>query len=188
MRRSRVVKRRRAFAGASGFSLVEVLVVIGVLALAALVGLPSLMGQIRKVRLESAAADIANVMRQTRLRAIRDNEQYTVKVDGSAVTGQGLIGEIELEIDDSNISLYTDGGSCPAAPEIVYDGSGVADVTSAFCVDDGLGNILQVALQSTSGQPKVLKFLQAADAPDGVTAGFYEKTSTATAGKTWAWY
>ncbi len=169
-----------------GFSVLELLVVIAVVGLVVAIGAPSFLVQLKKARLESAAQDIANVFQQTRMRAIRDNTEYTITTAGESVFGQGVIGPLELEIIEDPVGLYT-GTGCPAGPTIVYDGSGVADTTSAICVADDVGNILQVILLFTAGQPVIRKFQFAGDGPGG-GSGFFEKPSAATAGQSWVWY
>lgn len=121
MRRSLQRPRR----GSAGFSIVEMLIVVGILGVVAIVGVPALLNQLSRLRMESTANDIANLVRQTRLRAIRDNNSYTVGIGGSDVVGMGLQGDIErvvpalpalpywrgngvivLEFNDPDVSLY----------------------------------------------------------------------------------
>ncbi len=197
------MSRRRPTAS-HGFSVIEMLVVLGILGLVAAIGVPSLLNQLSKVRLEAAAADVANLMRQTRLRAIRDNQQYTVQVNGVNVDGQTLIGSTELapfemEFTNPPIAIYPGGGIAVCQDKydgsgetwggtgITYESTGVAQDTGAICVWDGGENILQVVVEFPAGQPKVRKFLKAGH-PLGGSQGFFEKTSAATADATWVWY
>ncbi len=190
----------------SGFSLLEVLVVLAILGIISVLGIPALFNQLNRVRLESAANDVANVMRQTRLRAIRDGGQASVEVMGTSVFGLGVTDVIELVLDDQAASIYTavspadcqdkyDGsGDSWGGDKITWDSTGVAidaggggtTGTGAVCVSDGGDNVLQVVLAFSAGQPKIRKFLKAADAPGG--EGFYERTSAVTTGFTWTWY
>lgn len=195
--------------GASGFSVMELLVVLAVIGVMAAVGIPSLLSQLEKVRLEATASDVANLIRQTRLRAIRDGVQYSVGVVGNTVTGEGVIATVELELDDPSAQLYPGSGiavcqdkydgtaSTWGGETLIYDttgttidaGGGGDAGTGAICLYDGGDNILQVVLPFSAGQPKIRKFLKAADAPSGGGGeGFYEKTSAATTGSTWVWY
>ena len=203
VRRARLTPR----GGSSGFSVLELLVVLGVLGVIAAVGIPSLLSQLNRVRLESAASDVANLMRQTRLRAIRDNKQHSVAVVGNTVVGEGVVTTVELELTDPSAMIYPGGG--PADCQDKYDGSGetwggetivyesngtASDAggggtagTGAICLYDGGDNILQVVLDFSAGQPKIRKFLTAADSPTGAE-GFFERTSAATSGSIWTWY
>ncbi len=184
--------------------MVELLVAMGVLLVAAVVGIPSLLGQLSKVRLESKANEVANLMRQTRLRAIRDNRQYAVAVSGDKVIGETVLGsteqdQVELEFDDPPIELYDGTGiaNCQSmydgsggtwgGTSITYGSTGVAQATGAICIWDGGENILQMVIEFPAGQPKVRKFLKAGDSETGAV-GFFEKTSAQTAGSAWTWY
>ncbi len=192
---------------AAGFSIMELLVVVAILGIVSLVGVPALLNQLHRLRLESAANDIANLMRQTRLRAIRDNTEYSVEVVGTSVFGVGVIDTIELELTDPRAELYS--GASPADCQDKYDASGeswggekitwestgvATDAggggtagTGAICVTDGRDNVLQIVLPFSAGQPKIRKYLKAVDAPGG-NEGFYERTSGATSAITWTWY
>lgn len=201
--RFRTLRRARwtAGCGSSGFSVLEALLVLAVIGVIAAVGVPSLLNQLQRLRLESAANDVANLIRQTRLRAIRDRAQYTVGVvGGTKVAGEGVIDSVELDFVDSNAQVYT-GADCQSKYvavdgnsgawggfTITYDSDGTATDTGAICVYDGGENILQILLPFEAGQPKIRKFLKTADAPGVGGEGFYERTSAATAGATWTWY
>ena len=195
---------RRLPNASRGFSVIEMLVVLGIFGLIAVIGVPSLLNQLAKVRLEAAAADVANLIRQTRLRAIRDSQQYTVQVAGANLEGQTLVGSTELapfemEFTNPPIALYPGGGIADCQDKydgsgeawggtsITYQSTGVAQDTGAICVWDGGENILQVVIEFPAGQPKVRKFLKAGH-PLGGAEGFFEKTSAATAAATWVWY
>ena len=186
-----------------GFTVVEILVVIGVASLVFLIGIPSLLSQLNKTRLEAAANDVANLVRQTRLRAIRDNQQYTVQVVGTTVEGEIAIGGSDqptftMEFNNPPIAIYPGGGIADCQDKydgsgetwggtsIIYEPTGVAQTTGAICVWDGGENILQILLAFPAGQPEVRKYLKAGNALG--TNGFYEKTSAVTAASTWVWY
>ncbi len=184
----------------SGFSVLEMIVTVAIVGLVAMVGMPALFNQLSKVRLEAAATDVANLIQQTRLRAIRDGQQYTVEVDGVDVTGQTIVGSNESDpfemefynppiavypVDDPGIADCQEGGIW-GGPSITYDSTGAAQDTGAICVWDGGENILQVVIEFPAGPPKIRKFLKTGDGPAG--QGFYEKTSAATSGSTWSWY
>ena len=184
--------------------MVEALIVIFVIGFTAAIGVPALLTQLRNLRLESTAADIANLMRQTRLRAIRDNTQYTVSTSGDDVLGMGAFGgnQVTLEPEDP-VRIYQAGdgdadcldrydglGGVFDADSVVYQGSGVATGTGAICIHDGRGNIMQVAIEFATSQPKVRKYLPAAVSPTG-NEGFFEKTGfniSTGEGNVWVWY
>ena len=188
-----------------GFSVLETLVAVAVLGLVVVIGVPSVLKQISKVRLEAAANDVANLVRQTRLRAIRDRETYTVEVVGDEVHGQNLLGStaaapFEMEFFNPPVELYPNGagiadcqrkydgtGTTWDGTSITYDSTGVAAGTAAICVWDGRENILQVVLEFPAGTPIVRKFLKTPDSPTAAD-GFFERTSAATSDFAWTWY
>ena len=199
-------RRARSFreaSGAAGFSLLEALVIVGVLGVVMAIGIPSLISQMGKLQLESSATDVANLMRQTRLRAIRDNASYTVQISGAEVHGMGAFGDVlELTFEDP-VKVYNPGdgaavcldkydgsGETFDADSVVYQGTGVATGTGAICVHDARGNILQVVVAFATAQPRIRKYLPAASSPTG-SEGFFEKTGfnvgTGT-GNVWVWY
>lgn len=197
------MSRRRSLA-TRGFSVIEMLVVVGILGLVTAIGVPALFDQMSKVRLEAAASDVANLVQQTRMRAIRDNQQYTVQVNGANVDGQTFSGSTELapfemEFNNPPIEVYPGGGIADCQDKydgsgeawggtsITYESTGVAQDTGAICIWDGGENILQVVIEFPGGQPKIRKFLKTGH-PLGGAEGFFEKTSATSSASTWIWY
>jgi len=189
--------------------MIEMLVVITVLGIAAVVVIPNFLQLVRQARLTSAANQIASLVQQTRMRAIRDRQEYAVGIDGAKIVGRGLLDSgvvgddrLEIEFEDDRMAVFPPGppgesstadclARAPAAgvyddDNVTYDSLGLASKTLAVCISDGRGNVLQVALEFPNGQPKVKKFLPAGAAPGA--EGFYENVSAATTGSTWTWY
>ncbi len=201
---SEVPRRVERLDGSSGFSLVEALVVVFVVGLTTLAAAPSFTTQLSKLRLESTATDIANLMRQTRLRAIRDNAEYSVSVSGTEIVGMGAVGNAQVELsleapvvvyqpgdgDADCLDKYDGAGGAFDDDSLIFQGNGCATGTGAICVHDGRGNVLQVVLEFTTSQPKIRKYLAAEVSPT-TEAGFFEKTSySAEAGTSnaWVWF
>lgn len=197
------------------------LVVVAVLGVLLIVGVPSMIGQLRKTRLQAAANDITNLMNQTRLRAIRDSttrevraEPDRVTISGLSVVGDDPLARVELEYNSDYLAVFPPGpagdprngvancfahldgtvyGGDATSTVIAYDATGEAEVLlgddrpGAICLSDGLGNVLQVALDFPTGEPQIRKYLEAADAPGD--AGFYLAPSLVpNSGYSWAWY
>lgn len=194
----------------AGFTFLEGIVVIAAVGVVLVIGLPSLMQQLSRNQLEGSANSVANLMRQTRLRAIRDNATYVVELGGTSTTveGVGLVDDVVLDFTppDSKVEVYTDALGPPYCTEFETDGSqnhyglvatfestGTAAEPAAICVHDNAGNILQVAVDFTSGQPRIRKYLPGAVAPGG-NAGFYQKATGSTAdpdtwtAPVWVWF
>jgi prepilin-type N-terminal cleavage/methylation domain-containing protein len=70
-------------AGQRGFSLIEVLVTMTTLAVAATMGMPSLLNYMQRAKLEGAARQVAMMMHSTRLEAITRGAPAAVAIDES---------------------------------------------------------------------------------------------------------
>jgi prepilin-type N-terminal cleavage/methylation domain-containing protein len=69
---------RRSHPTSAGFSLLELLIVVAILALVAALTAPNLLRATHAVRLRGAASDFASILQQTRMRAIQDDRFYSV--------------------------------------------------------------------------------------------------------------
>ena len=76
-------KTRRSEMG--GFSLIEALVVVAILLILAVVAVPNILQGMRMLRLRSNATNIATLLQQARMRAVRDNRSYQVLATNVAV-------------------------------------------------------------------------------------------------------
>lgn len=175
------------------------MVVVGVVGIIAAVGVPALLSQLAKVELEGAAHTVANLMNQARQRAIQDAEKKSHSVLVVSDDELRIIRIVDVDdrskdelawihqFTDVGTEIYTVGPADCVNTEVIYNATGTADELGRVCIHDGDDNIIEVAITSIAGQPKISKFLFGADSPDGGD-GFFEKTSAATAGITWTWY
>ena len=69
----------------SGFSLIELLIVIAIIMVVAAMATPNVMNAINNIRLRGSAGDVAGLLQQCRQAALHDNRYYTVKP--ATVTG-----------------------------------------------------------------------------------------------------
>jgi len=65
----------------SGFTLMEVMVVIAIIAVMSGIAIPNLISWLPDYRLRSASRDIVSCMQETKIRAIKDNATAVVKFD-----------------------------------------------------------------------------------------------------------
>ncbi len=78
MRQTKYNKASVIFQGKAGFSLVELMVVIGIIAIMAAAGTPSFLNWLPNYRLRSAARDIYSTLQNARLLAVRENTSVRV--------------------------------------------------------------------------------------------------------------
>ncbi len=87
--------------GSAGFSLVELMIVIGIIAIMAAVSTPGLLAWLPNYRLKSAARDLYSTLQNARLMAVKENASvriifnntvnpgfYLVDIDGSGAVDQ----------------------------------------------------------------------------------------------------
>lgn len=63
---------------ASGFTLMELMVTIAIIAIISTIAVPNFIAWVPKFKLGSASRDILSVVQKTRLQAVKDNTVYTV--------------------------------------------------------------------------------------------------------------
>jgi prepilin-type N-terminal cleavage/methylation domain-containing protein len=62
----------------TGFSIIELLVVVAILAVLAAISVPLLMNSIHAIRLRNAGSDFSGILQQARMRAVQDDRFYSV--------------------------------------------------------------------------------------------------------------
>lgn len=159
----------------AGFTIIEVLAIVTIIGVVLVIGIPRTMKEFGRIRCENFASQTASMIQQTRMRAIRDNQEYSIDIDlaeneftgleGGATTGTA--DTLQLDLDEVKLQLYDD-PSCYALTSddrqyvkgaLVYNGQGVADEVRAFCFQDGRGNIMQIAIDTLGGPPKTRKYV-----------------------------
>ncbi len=168
--------------GAAGFTLLEVLIIVLIIGIMVVIAIPLTLRQLTRLRIEGFAEQTSSLMQATRGRAIRDNADHTVEwvdldsdtvLDAiSGVTGLGVETSeaVTLSFAERGLSINNDApclaettdGKAHVAPPLSYDSRGTANDLVAFCLEDPAGNILQIAVDTPGGPPKIRKYLPAA--------------------------
>jgi prepilin-type N-terminal cleavage/methylation domain-containing protein len=118
---------RQSF-GVKGFSLIELLIVMAILAVGLAIAIPSFMSVAQGKAVKSEARLLKNVLARTRMDAVRRHESLTVAIDAVnnrctvSVTGGALISTINFRKTQLSTTLN------PA--QIVWDTKGM---TNDFC-------------------------------------------------------
>jgi prepilin-type N-terminal cleavage/methylation domain-containing protein len=156
------VQHRRSPRG--GYTLLEIMVVLAILALALGIGLPNLMQLLFRARLEGIARDTATVMQSARLSAIKNQRPAQVEID----SGTGVISAFVDEDQDNTLDageivlgrlnlpagvLLDAPGGMPAVEGFavvgtrafaVFKSDGSVDVQGAFRMADSRDNYLEI--------------------------------------------
>jgi Tfp pilus assembly protein FimT len=164
--------------------MLEILVILAVMGLLLTLVFPFAVRTITRLELEGMTNQTVSLIQQTRMRAIRDNREYQVAIDGNTLTGVSGITAVNtdvggtvtesseaarLDLTEHNLEIFdqpscyatTTDGKSYAAGAMNFDTRGTIDQARAFCFKDPRGNILQVAVEAPSVNLRVRKFLPA---------------------------
>jgi Tfp pilus assembly protein FimT len=135
---STVPRTGRGFRGASGFSMLELVIVIGISLTVAAIAIPHFLTAYYDVRLKSAVGDLSGFMQKARIQAAKQNATYAIgyravtNVEEAYIdlnlNGQWDTGEPLLTFDSAIIpatSVPTGTGGTPTPYVLVGDTSGV---------------------------------------------------------------
>jgi prepilin-type N-terminal cleavage/methylation domain-containing protein len=180
-----VTKNRRA-----GFSLIEVVVVMGIIAVLAAMAIPSIQDMIERRRLQGAARDLANMFQIARSQAIRTGNYHivffgppgTTDPAGTVLTDASGTSVPLLILDDGSpatANCHIDGGEdreTLAAQNMI--GWGVSEATVKVPTDTGGAAFSPPqASGTTAADPSNNAANWVLFRPDGIPVGF-EPTAT----------
>ena len=137
----------------SGFSLLELLVVVAIIMVIAAMATPNVMNAINGIRLRGSASEVAGLLQQCRQVAVRSNRYYTVRP--AMVTGA------RAAFVDLNYNTTFDGGA-PAPEPIIQFPQSVTVVTAGA---PNTGNLFSNAFQPGFAPLSVLPSFNARGLP-----------------------
>jgi prepilin-type N-terminal cleavage/methylation domain-containing protein len=148
-----------------GFTLIEALVVVAILGIILLLGLPSLFNYIRRAKVEGTVQGVANLMRLSRLEAIKDGVPVVVRPDYDQNAVIAFVDRNSNQIFDPTAATNpraTDReiGRIPLANGVFFWGKADAaakgtNVVSGFTTDPNGGANLAVFDPSGSLRPPI---------------------------------
>lgn len=144
---SNKVARRGADRGAksSGFSLIELVVVLALIAVAAVLGFPTLRAVLHRSKIGGCAQQISVAMQQARFEAIKKATSVTVAASGrSLVSTSG--GATLSRVDLPNRVSFEASLGFNGANTVTFRSDGSVDYTGAFRIVDGWDNHLEIGV------------------------------------------
>ena len=119
----------------SGFTLFELMVVLGIMAILASVAVPGYLGWLPKYRMRSAADDVLATLQHARLRAIRENGIVRVTFD--------FANDSYLVFVDNGAGANADNGTQEADEATVKNGRMPAGIDLKDGASDPLGPLVR---------------------------------------------
>jgi general secretion pathway protein H len=142
------------------FTLIELLLVLGLVALAAAWAAPAWRGQLAYARLESAAKELRTLWQETRLRAVEEATDY--RFDVVPGTGYWRVLPVELAPDYANRQRAE--GFIPSAPAGRRSAGSIDNATQAARLPEGVRFVAPWS-QGATADPKE------SDDADGTSSG-----------------
>src|SRR5262245_36817254 len=101
-----------------GFTLLELLTTLAFVSVVALLGYPNLQRMMVRSKLRGSAEELAALLREARLEAVKNNSTVVLKVHGSVADAEGGAREAFLFVDRNDDAVYD-----PPAGALTNDGT-----------------------------------------------------------------
>jgi len=133
----------------SGFSILELITVVGVVMILAAIAVFNAQTAIRSIRLNGAAADYADLLQNARIRAVKDDKYYTTLTDSAANPPMAFVdinGNGSYDVGEPMMAFPS--GTTPTP---FSSGPSVSNLESQFLPVNGLGSLANAAAGPTFG-------------------------------------
>jgi len=141
----------------SGFTIMELMVVIGIIAVLAAIAVPSFIGWLPARRLEAAAIDVNTAIRVARLSAVKKNTsailQFDVNDEGYVITAAGRSvkrGTMPAGVDLKDVLLSNQSTPAPGGL-IMFDSRGFPAPPVDIVVQNTSGATRTIQVNLTGG-------------------------------------
>jgi type II secretion system protein H len=116
----------------SGFTIIELMIVVALIAIIATIAVPSFQGLIESNRLKSTTNNVLGILNYARTEAVRRGEPVAVQAAGGGLN-DGL--EVVYTDDDDNVKVLRESGPMPGSVTVtlqsgdmpVFRGNGMKD-------------------------------------------------------------
>jgi len=162
--------------GQAGFTLVELMIVIVVIAILSAIAVPNIISWLPNYRLKSAARDLFSNMQKARMQAVKENKNIVTRFDASINPGfyyfdtdnnnAYTAGEyrIDLSIYKSGVDYGTgnaafkwNGGNCTQAASITFNSRGTSNSKTVY-IQNQNNDICYAITGRSSGSIKLRKY------------------------------
>ena len=148
---------------ANGFSLMELMVAIAIVAILSIIAIPNFIAWIPKFEIGGASRDVLGILQKTRVQAIKDNtnyvlmfntgnDSYTAFQDDGAGTpanaGNGVLDGGERILVQKTLANAIDiSATTLPADQVAFDTQGIASSSGTITLGDNQGNVRQIFLE-----------------------------------------
>lgn len=147
----------------SGFTLMELMVTIAIVAILSIIAIPNFIAWIPKFKIGGASRDVLAILQKTRVQAVKDNTNYVLMFntgngsytafqdDGAgtpANSGNGVLDGGERILVQKRLANAIDiSATTLPGDQVAFDTQGIASSAGTITLGDSHGNVRQIFLE-----------------------------------------